>query len=74
MTVQTRALDAGDRAEWDPLWQGYLDFYKTSLTADVTDQTWQRLLDPDEDMYCLVAEDENGRMIGIVHYLYHRVT
>ena len=74
MSVQIRPLEAADRDAWNPLWQGYLDFYKTELTADVTDATWHRLFDPDEDMYCLVAEDESGRMIGIVHYLYHRVT
>jgi GNAT superfamily N-acetyltransferase len=33
-----------------------------------------RFLDPAEDMHCLVAENDVGEMIGIVHYLYHRVT
>lgn len=32
------------------------------------------MLDPAEDMFCLVAENEDGEMIGIVHFLYHRVT
>lgn len=74
MSINIRPLRAADRDAWNPLWQGYLDFYKTELTADITDMTWARLLDPAEDMYCLVAEDDQGRMIGIVHYLYHRVT
>jgi GNAT superfamily N-acetyltransferase len=30
--------------------------------------------DAAEDMHCLVAENDSGNMIGIVHYLYHRVT
>lgn len=69
-----RPLTAADRAAWNPLWQGYLEFYKTDLAPEVTDVTWSRLLDPAEDMHCLVAENDAGEMIGIVHYLYHRVT
>ena len=74
MTVLIRPLAAADRQAWGPLWQGYLDFYRTELTAEVTDITWARLLDPAEGMHCLVAETAVGEMIGIVHYLYHRVT
>lgn len=74
MTVLIRPLAAADRQAWGPLWQGYLDFYRTELAAEVTYITWARLLDPAEDMHCLVAEAAAGEMIGIVHYLYHRVT
>jgi GNAT superfamily N-acetyltransferase len=52
----------------------YLAFYKTDLAPEITDVTWTRFLDPAEDMHCLVAENDVGEMIGIVHYLYHRVT
>lgn len=74
MTVSIRSIETNDRDAWDPLWQGYLAFYKTELAPQITNVTWQRLLDPAEDMHCLVAEDSDGDMIGIVHYLYHRVT
>jgi len=74
MTVTIRPLAVTDRAAWDPLWQGYLSFYKTELAPEITDVTWSRLLDSAEDMHCLVAENGGGDMIGIVHYLYHRVT
>lgn len=74
MTVTIRPLTAADRAAWDLLWQGYLAFYTTVLDPAVTEVTWARLLDPAEDMHCLVAEIDDGTPIGIVHYLYHRVT
>lgn len=74
MAQTIRPLTSADRTAWNPLWQGYLDFYKTELTQDITETTWNRLLDPAEDMFCLVAENEDGEMIGIVHFLYHRVT
>ena len=53
MTVLIRPLAAADRPAWGPLWQGYLDFYRTELSDDVTEITWARLLDPAEDMHCL---------------------
>lgn len=74
MPITIRALAAADRAAWDPLWQGYLTFYKTKLAPEVTDVTWSRLLDSAKDMHCLVAENDAGEMIGIVHFLYHQVT
>jgi GNAT superfamily N-acetyltransferase len=66
-------LDAGDREGWEPLWQGYLTFYGASLTPEVTDTTWRRLLDPAEPVNGLVALLD-GEIVGIVHYIYHRST
>jgi len=66
-----RPIGADERAAWEPLWRGYLDFYKSSQTPDVTDITWKRLLDPKEPMFALGAYVD-GKLLGIVHYLYHR--
>ena len=74
MNFTIRLLSGDDRAAWKPLWQGYLAFYEVGLADEVTDTTWRRLLDPDEDMYCQCAVSDFGEMIGIVHYLFHRVT
>jgi hypothetical protein len=38
-----RPINTGDRAAWDPLWAGYLAFYETTVSADVTEFTWKRL-------------------------------
>jgi GNAT superfamily N-acetyltransferase len=68
-----RPLQAADRAGWDPLWQGYLTFYKASLPSGITDLTWARLLDASEPVFGLVA-DRGGHLIGLTHYLFHRST
>lgn len=68
-----RALQPGDREAWEPLWQGYLTFYKATLASDVTDATWRRFFDPLERLGAFVAE-RDGRLIGIAHYLLHRST
>jgi GNAT superfamily N-acetyltransferase len=65
------ALTPDDRAAWEPLWQGYLAFYATELTPTTTDTTWTRFHDPAEPMFALGAFLD-GRLVGIVHYLFHR--
>ena len=71
--IQIRPFAPEDRQAWEPLWQGYLTFYKSTLAPEVTDTTWERLLDPAEPMHGLAAT-LNGGIVGIVHYLYHRST
>lgn len=77
MTLAIRPLAPGDRTAWEPLWAGYLAFYGTSLPAETTETTWSRLLDPAEPMHVLGAvlpEAGGERLVGIVHYLFHRST
>lgn len=74
MSAEIRPLRGADRAQWENLWNGYLTFYKQTVLPEVTDATWQRLLDPGFDMHGLCATDKEGRLVGIVHYLFHPVT
>ena len=66
-----RPLRPDERSDWEPLWTAYLDFYRTSVTREVYDATWARLHDTSEPMAVLGAYLD-GRLRGIVHYLYHR--
>ncbi|CNH43744.1 Acetyltransferase%2C GNAT family [Yersinia frederiksenii] len=72
-SLSVRILSNAERAIWEPLWQDYLTFYETTLDPAIIDITWQRLNDPAEPMYVLGAFD-NGSLVGIVHYLFHRST
>ena len=71
-TVTIRPLAVADRDGWARLWEGYLAFYKTTVTPEVYDTTFARLLGDDiRDFNAFVAEAE-GRLVGLVHYLFHR--
>jgi len=72
MTVCIRPATNADFAAWLPLWQGYQAFYEVDIAADTTALTWRRFLDPAEPMHALVAADADGRLVGIVHYIFHR--
>lgn len=72
-----RPIRQGDHAQWLPLWDGYNAFYgrsgPTALPAETTETTWARFFDPAEPVHALVAE-QNGRLLGLTHYLFHRST
>ena len=68
--ISTRDLVAEDRARWEALWAGYLDFYKSQIPQDVTDATFARLLDPASKLFALVAE-RDGALIGFAHCVLH---
>lgn len=66
-----RELRASDREQWAALWTGYLEFYKTSVAPEVYDTLFERLLSDDPHRFnCFVAE-QDGRLVGLTHYLFH---
>jgi GNAT superfamily N-acetyltransferase len=71
--IEIRPVGQAERSAWEPLWQGYLTFYKATLADKQNDLTWQRLHDPAERMHVLGAYVD-GKLEGIVHYLFHRST
>ncbi len=71
MTV--RPLRAEDRVAWQPLWEGYLRFYRSELDAGVTDDVFARLAGERDGMFGLVAEHEGG-LVGFAHVVVHPST
>ena len=69
-----RTVDDSDREHWDPLWQGYLRFYESSLPDATTDLLWQRILDPAHEIQCRVAAGADDSLVGLVHFFPHAHT
>lgn len=76
-TVLIRPIQRADYAGWRPLWDGYNHFYgrhgSTALPERITDVTWERFFSSEEPVHALVAV-QDGRLIGIAHFLFHRST
>ncbi len=66
-----RPLVPTDRAQWQPLWEGYLAFYKANVAVEVSDTTFARLTGGGEPMGGFIAMD-GGEAVGIVHWITHR--
>ena len=71
--VIIRPIRVDDRERWEPLWQGYLDFYRAVLTPEVTEGTWAALCDPTSAVHGLVAEQED-QLAGFAHLVFHPTT
>ena len=71
MTLTIRPLTAADQPEWRRLWTAYLAFYETTLPDAVFDTTFARLLDPARPEQNALVAELDGRLVGLVHYIYH---
>src|ERR1700704_6768611 len=69
--VVIRPVGKDERAAWEPLWDGYIAFYKATLAPGASDIAWQRFRAPPEPMFLLGAYVD-GKLTGIVQYLFHR--
>ena len=74
--ILVRDVRQSDFAKWKPLWDGYNEFYgrkdSTALPDEITNLTWSRFFDAYEPIQALVAEEHPGKLLGLVHYLFHR--
>ena len=65
-----RMAEARDEKRWRQLWAGYVKFYRSEVSEDVTGNTWARILDGSSNIDALVAE-RDGEVIGICNYVFH---
>jgi GNAT superfamily N-acetyltransferase len=67
MTMEIRALQPTDRADWDRLYAGYAGFYKVTQTAAMRDTVWGWLHDPAHGTEGFVAVS-GGAVVGLAHF------
>lgn len=68
MTITIDRLNPNDREQWQCLYQGYADFYQVPMNEQTLDQIWQWIFDPSPRLFALIAKDETGRGVGLMHY------
>jgi GNAT superfamily N-acetyltransferase len=69
-----RRLEDRDKAAWLRLWEGYLDFYRGSVSQADTDNTFARLSGGRDGLLGLVAEASAGEVTGFAHLVFHPST
>jgi GNAT superfamily N-acetyltransferase len=65
-------LKTSERTRWHELWSEYQTFYGVALPAAVTESTWERI--HNGRVHALGARNSAGRLVGIVHFLFHEDT
>ena len=59
-----------DEAAWRRLWSGYVAFYESEVSDEVTAATWQRLFTPGSGMFGRIAEWQ-GTVAGFTVCVLH---
>ncbi|MCP3754713.1 GNAT family N-acetyltransferase [Streptomyces sp. TBY4] len=67
-TITVREVRAADFPQWRALYRGYADFYRVEQTEEAAARVWAWVNDPAHEVNALVAEDGDGRLIGLAHY------
>ena len=70
--VIVRALRGEDELVWRELWKAYLDFYNASVSEEVYQTCFARLLGDDPRDFSGMVAEIDGRVVGLVHFLFHR--
>ena len=71
MALTIRPLRQNDQADWRRLWTGYLEFYGSKVSEEVYATTFARLLDPSRQQQNALVAEKDGRLVGLVHFIYH---
>ncbi len=68
MQYSIQPISQGDLNEWQALYQGYAEFYQVPMPPTTLDQVWQWIHAEDMEFYGLMARNEQGVAIGLMHY------
>jgi GNAT superfamily N-acetyltransferase len=72
--VSVRSIRQEDFERWRVLWEGYLSFYRAELSDALTERTFRRLRDAEEEMLGLVAVGADDQPTGLAHLVFHAST
>lgn len=68
MSFSINAAQAADKTQWQTLYQGYAEFYKVPMNQTILDTVWQWIEDEQQPFFCLIAKDEQGEALGLMHF------
>lgn len=67
MTTNVTGLAMADRADWEVLYHGYAEFYRVPMNDDILETVWGWIHDDANPFFGLIARDENGKALGLMH-------
>ena len=70
--IVVEGLGPDDRAAWEALFRGYIEFYQRTEPAEMYDRAWQEF-QVDTRMHALGARLD-GELVGITHFFVHPST
>lgn len=68
MSISIRTPNEGDFFAWLGLYEGYAQTYQVALTDEKALRLWTWLTDAAHTENALIAVDDNGDLVGLVHF------
>jgi GNAT superfamily N-acetyltransferase len=59
---------ADKEAGWATCFAGYCTFYESPFSDDLADRVFELLMNPEVNLFCLVARSQSMGVVGIAHY------
>jgi len=66
-----RPILGDDREAWSELFRSYGVFYKTDFSDEVLEKVWLVILTAGSGIDAVVAENDEGTVVGFAHYRSH---
>jgi ribosomal protein S18 acetylase RimI-like enzyme len=67
-TVSVTPLGLEDRAHWEGLYKSYARFYEVPMNQTILDTVWLWIFDDNRQFFALIAKDDHGKALGLMHY------
>jgi len=67
MLVQVSPMQDADREQWEALYRGYAEFYQVPMNTEILDTVWCWIQDESNPFFGLIAKDESGNALGLMH-------
>ncbi|GAA2232782.1 GNAT family N-acetyltransferase [Herbiconiux moechotypicola] len=68
MPIEVRPVSESEFFPWHAVYTGYGEFYETPLHDEKAVLVWSWIIDPANELECLVAVDDEGSVIGLAHF------
>ena len=68
MKIVVDELSLQDKSQWQALYRGYAEFYQVPMNQEILDTVWSWIFDKNNAFYALVAKDDAGQCLGLMHY------
>ena len=72
MSIVIRPITLSDKSRWLELFKEYVVFYKSKVSDEQFELTWQRI-HSDFNIQGLIAE-KDGQIVGLAHYIFRPST
>jgi ribosomal protein S18 acetylase RimI-like enzyme len=67
MSVIVNPVSLDDRKQWEVLYHGYAEFYQVPMNEQILDTVWGWIHDDSNPFFGLIAKDEKGKALGLMH-------